>query len=206
MAPPLTLGTEIVPNGTRWLAFLVGSLALVVVSISRSPISTFVVPSTLILAAIIQPHSPRPGRWLLSVGAFYLSVGGIPYLTLMVVGSARHLLDFESLSQLPLFLALAALLVLLIWCDVSLIVDARRQSRNSQAPATDVARPADWLVFIAAASLSITVLPGLFHAVRSGRRDIWALQLLFALVVIWFDAALMIRTMKMRRPLEDRGA
>jgi hypothetical protein len=197
--------TDIVPSGTRWLALLVGclDLAFIVVSMPHSPVSTLVVPTSFVLGAIIQPYSPRPGRWLLAVGAFYLSLSGVPHLALMVAGAASALLDSISLNSLLLSLLLAlamvAPLVLLIWCDMALILDARRQSRNSQTPRKDVARLGDWLVFLAAAFLSATVLPGPFLAGRTGRWDILALQLLSAFVVIWFDGALVNRTIRMRR-------
>lgn len=190
--------TDSIPTGTRWLALLVGCMAFIVGSLPPSPVSTLVIPTTFVLGAIIQPYSPRPGRWLLSVGAFYLSLS-VPYLALMVAGGASHLLDSKSLNSLLLLLALVAPLVLLIWCDVALILDARRQSRDSQTPGTDVARLGDWLVFIAAACLSLRVLPGSFRAARTGRWDILALQLLLASVVIWFDGALVSRTIRMRR-------
>jgi hypothetical protein len=193
--------TDIVPTGTRWLTLLVGclDLAFVVASMPHAPVSTLVVPTSFVLGAIIQPYSPRPGRWLLSVGAFYLSLSVVPYLALMVVGGALHLRDSISLNSLLLLLALVAPLLLLIWCDVALILDARRQSRNSQTPGTDIARLGDWLVLLAAACLSLTILPGPFRAIRTGRWDNLALQLLFALVVIWFDVALINRTIRMRR-------
>lgn len=191
--------TDIIPRGTRWLALLVGCIAFVAESMPPSPVSTLVVPTSLILGAIIQPYSPRPGRWILSVGAFYLSLSGVPYLALMVAGGAMHLLNSQSLDSLLLLLALVAPLVLLIWCDLALILDARRQGRNSQTPGMDVARLGDWLVSIAAACLSLTMLPGSFRAARTGRWDILALQLLFAFVVIWFDVALVSRIIRMRR-------
>jgi hypothetical protein len=191
--------TDVIPTGTRWLALLVGCMAFIVGAMPPSPVSTLPVPSTFVLGAIVQPYSPRPGRWLLSVGAFYLSLIGVPYLALMVAGGALHLVDSKSLTSLLLLLALVAPLVLLIWCDVALILDARRQSRNPQTPGTDVARLGDWLVFMAAACLSLTVLPGSFRAARTGRWDILALQLLFAFVVILFDGALIGRTIRMRR-------
>jgi hypothetical protein len=191
--------TDIIPAGTRWLALLVGSLAFIAGSMPPSPVPTLVVPTSFLLGAIIQPYSPRPGRWLLSVAAFYLSLSGIPYLALMVAGGASHLLNSESLNSLFLLLALVAPLVLLIWCDLALILDAMRPSRNSQTPGTDVPRLGDWLVFIAAACLSLTMLPGSFRAARTGRWDLLALQLLFAFVVIWFDVALLSRTIRLRR-------
>ena len=163
--------TDIIPSGTRWLALLVGCMAFIVVSMPPSPMSTLVVPSTFILGAIIQPYSPRPGRWLLSVGAFHLSLTGVPYLALMIAGGASQLLDSENPS--PLFLAFVPPLALLIWCDVALVLDARRQSRNSQTPETDVARFGDWLVFVAAACLRLTVLPGSFRVARTGAGIFW---------------------------------
>jgi len=57
----------------------------------------------------------------------------------------------------------------------------------------------DWLVVIAVACLSLTVLPGPFRAARTGRWDILALQSLFAFVVIWLDGALVNRRIRMRR-------
>ena len=192
-------GGDIIPTGTRWLAILVGCAVFVVGSLPPFPLSTLVVPSAFVLGAIIQPYSSRPGRWLLWVGAFYLSLVGVPYLALMVAGGVSHLHNSESPSALAILLALVAPLVLLVWCDVTLIRDARRQGRNSQTLGEDVARPGDWLVFIAAAFLSLAILPGPFRAVRTGRWDILTLQLLFAFAVIWFDEALVSRTIKMRR-------
>jgi hypothetical protein len=192
--------TDIVPAGTRWLALLVGCLDLAFIGWAHAALpSTLVVPTSFVLGAIIQPYSPRPGRWLLWVGAFYLSLIGLPYLALMVAGAASHLRDSISLNSLLLLLATVAPLVLLIWCDAALILDARRQSRNSQTPGTDVAHLGDWLVFIAAACLSLTFLSGPFRAARTGRWDILALHLLLAFVVLGFDGALVNRTIRMRR-------
>jgi hypothetical protein len=87
------------------------------------------VPCVLILGAIVQPRFHRPGRWLLALGAciltFYASFLGLPAVLLI-----RRLRLHHNLEDVGfLFLCLVSVL-LVVWCDVALVVDARKSRRT----------------------------------------------------------------------------
>jgi hypothetical protein len=84
----------------------------------------------LIVGAAVQPWMPRTGRWVLSVVAPLLGVWIVPMGGLFLLGAVKGEtlgLDFYSRG-----LAFAWMLspILLIWCNVALVVEARRERRG----------------------------------------------------------------------------
>ena len=64
--------TRTVPRKVRWLAIAAGCLSGVTGSLLFGLVFSFF-PAILILGAILQPHSRRWGRLLLSIGAVFLT-------------------------------------------------------------------------------------------------------------------------------------
>ena len=195
-----------VPSRIRWLAIAAGCFSGLVGFLHYGPFF-LLVPSVLILGAIIQPWSPRPGRWCLALGAcivtFYASFLAMPAVLLIKHLRLHH--NFEDLIFLCLFLASVALVG---WCDVALAVDARR-SRGAPGPKRHVfPRIEDWIAWIIAFCLSLLVFPysvrGILLYGRNDHLDTLLLSMLLGLVIVLFDIALLINAVKMRRAQRSR--
>lgn len=151
--------SEIVPGKVRWLAIAAGCVSGASGSLLSSPLF-LLIPSILILGAILQPYSPRKGRWLMWVGTFFLSlyVGGfLAPLAIEVVRTPRSAYD-GMIAGLRL-LSMASLL-LVSWCVVALVIDANRLRRTSTVVEGGPQRVSDWFVCVVAVCLSVLVLVG----------------------------------------------
>jgi hypothetical protein len=130
---------RVLPQNIRWLAIATGLVtgsALLTVS---WPLS---VPAILLmLAGIVQPRSPQLGRLVLSVVAPLISVWVIPvgfiFLLEILTGepAGRHDLLFLAIT-----LSWMLSPILLLWCDIALLVEARRDRRERRdlAPAVTI--------------------------------------------------------------------
>jgi hypothetical protein len=127
---------RVLPQKILWLAIATGLATGSALLSSYWPLS--VLSILLIFAGIIQPRSPQLGRILLSVVAPLMSVWVIPVGFVIL----WETLGVEPGRHDPLFLALTTSWmlspILLLWCDVALIVEARRERRECRdlPPAT----------------------------------------------------------------------
>lgn len=111
----------IVSGKIRWLAVVTGCFTAVAGSFGFG-LYFSIVPTFLIVGAIAQPRSPRSGRWLMWVGALFLSLWVLP------VGISA-LLSYRLVGRLDV-IALSLVSVLLVSsCDFALLIDAVRMRR-----------------------------------------------------------------------------
>lgn len=89
------------------------------------------VPSILILGAIIQPYLPRSGRWILSGGALLVSLYVLVFLAPQAVGIFQTLRVYHGVRDLMLLSLFIVTILLVGWCDVALVTDAARLRHSS---------------------------------------------------------------------------
>ncbi len=186
-----------VHGGTRWLAIATGCLSGVAGALQYGLFS-LIIPSVLVLGAIIQPWSFRPGKWLMWLGAFFLTlyVGLFfaPQLVDITVTSGLRSLD--SLGIWILFSLTAASVLLVIWCDIALAVEGRRSRHVVGTVEQRFPRAGDWIVWLAASCLTILtgwgIVGSLFPYRHYGRWDILLLALVFGLAVLSLDIVLLV--------------
>ena len=200
---------EIIPNRVRWLAIVAGLLCGLGGSLLFGPLF-LLVPSVQILGAVIQPYSPRPGRLLLSVGVLFLSLYAGLFLAPQAFGAISTFRSAYDLEHVALFVLLLIALLSVIWCDVAFVRAIRHLRHNPNMAERRFPSPGDWFVWIAAVCMSVWILPislnSLFVYRRTGRLDILLLSMVFGLIVVLFDAALLINAVKMTRAhLSRRG-
>ena len=177
---------------TRWLAIGAGCVAGVAGSLSLG-LGFASTASILVFGAVLQRWSPCLGRWLMWLGAFYLTLFLALFFVRPVVWTLGrpHLINESSL----IFLSLAIVSMALVgWCDVALILGARRV-RKAPRPANErVLRTADWIVAAFAVYLTVVTVWGTvasFYLVRRyGRWDILLLGLPLTIAVAVFDTAI----------------
>jgi hypothetical protein len=190
-----------VHRGTRWLAIAAGCLSGVAGALQYGPFS-LIIPSVLVLGAIIQPWSFRPGKWLMWLGAFFLTlyVGFLfaPQIVDITVNSGLRSLD--SLRIWILFSLTAASVLLVVWCDIALAVEGRRSRHAVGTVEQRFPRAGDWIVWLAAGCLTIFtgwyIIRSVFPFRHYGRWDILLLALVFGLAVLSLDTALLVHAVK----------
>ena len=113
------------PARVRWLAVAAGCLSGLSGSLVYG-IEFAIAPLILVLGTLLQPYSPRPGRYLTRVAAFFGSFFVGVLLAPISVSLIRVLgLHLDS-SSLTLFcLSLTSVLVV-SWLDIELIAEAVR--------------------------------------------------------------------------------
>jgi len=172
----------------RWLAILAACSSTVFLPAYGAPF--------LLLGAIIQPWARTTGRWLMWIGALFLSEIVVPYGPAVIVSLLRHPTgDSWIFSIFPLFVLST---VLVYSCDIALVIEAVKSkgipwSRGKLDPA----------VWAAAAILSAWCAwehrdIGYAYS-HAGRFDVLVFALPFYAVIIAFDAALILHALKTRR-------
>ena len=153
-------------------------------------------PCFLALGAAIQPRSPRPGRWLMWVSAFSMTVFAAIFLFADGVAALLSSFTIITLPEIVILLAVAAEL----WCDVALVLEAVQRMRHHPAEAPRSRRNLDWVVWIVAlamtafcfwASVSQAVLYSTY-----GRLVNFLPWVGLTAVMLLFDAALIIHAAK----------
>jgi hypothetical protein len=117
-----------VPRKVRWLAIAAGCSSGVGGSLLFGPLFSFF-PAVLILGGILQPHSPRLGRWLLWIGAVFSSAYVGLFVAPQAVGAIMGLSLDYTLQDWGVVSVLFVSVVLVAWSDVSLIVEAKRSKQ-----------------------------------------------------------------------------
>jgi hypothetical protein len=126
----LEKGNAIVPRRTRRLAVVAGCVSGIAGSLMFGPLF-LLIPMIQIAAAILQPYSPRPGRWLLAIGAFILSFYIGLFFAPQVVGGIRSLRAHHDVYVVGLLLLSGVSVALVTWSDVELTIEARRHASAS---------------------------------------------------------------------------
>jgi hypothetical protein len=118
---------RVLPRKVRWLAVVTGCVVgIALLSFKWLAVCGIV----LIAAAVVQPWMPRTGRWALSVVAPLLGIWIVPMGGLFLLGAVKgETLGLDIYSR---GLAFAWMLspLLLIWCNVALVVEARRVAKD----------------------------------------------------------------------------
>lgn len=194
-------------NRTRWLAILAGGISGIA-GVLPYGLFWLLIPSILILGVIVQRWSPSPGRWLMWLGAFLLTLNVGLFLApaLLEIRSLRSTHDVNLLAVIVLALASV---VLVGWCDVALVVDARRSRSAREAVEPSLPRPADRIVWIVALCLSAFVGWDITRSVvvyrEYGRLNILLIAIVIGIAVAFLDAKLIIQTIKGRRLQRSRN-
>jgi hypothetical protein len=198
---------EIIPVRVRWLAIAAGLLSGLGGSLLFGPLF-LLVPSVQILGAVIQPYSPRPGRLLLSMGVLLLSGYAGLFLAPQAFGAILGSRSEFDLSHVALFVLLLVALLSVAWCDVAFIKAIRQIRQSPSIGAQRFPGPGDWIVWITAICISVWILPmslqSAFVYRRTGRLDILLSSTAFGLVVLLFDAALVVNAVRLSRSHESR--
>ena len=134
-----TFSTQTIPNKIRWLVFAAACFSSVTGSL-LSDMLLFLAPSVLIAGVIIQPNSPRPGRLILSIGAFVLSVYAALILFPRIFEMVMSLRVGSGVTEALLFSLLLISVFLVGWLDVMLVTWAVRL-RHAPGTAASAASP-----------------------------------------------------------------
>jgi hypothetical protein len=199
---PAGKDSEVVPGDLRGLAIVSGCLTAVSSSLMFG-LGSSISAGVLILAAMIQPCSGRPGKWLMWLGAFFLSINGV-FLASAVPSGVRTFRVHPGGAVLAV-LSLSILSVLVqIWCDVRLIADAIKQRYDPEmAAAQSFTRVRHWRVWVTAIFLTVWVFQAgvrsLFLYRRYNQPGGLVLSLVLGITIVWFDVVLAINAAKMRR-------
>jgi hypothetical protein len=190
---------ELVAPKTRWLAIIAGCVSALAGSLPFGPLFS-VVPAILIFGAVSQRWSPRPGRWLMWLGAFYLTAYISAYVLLGVHSANRLLAPYYDKSVLIVLLLSLVCLALVGWCDVALILDSLRSKNAAALADQEFPRSADWIVGLVTICLTAwagwSILASFYPASRFGH---WEILLVFVFSVAAFDAAIVVHAIKMYR-------
>jgi len=160
----------------------------------------------LVLGLVTEALGARRGRWLMWMGAAFLSVTVLQMELVIFPEFVAELRLHHSLggigSSLPPFWIASILLI--VCCDVAFIVDAVKGNRNRTLPERRSASIEDWIVWITALLFSMYSFGGapfLVRAYRHGfdRHDIVMTALASIVIAVVFDAALVIEAARMRR-------
>ena len=146
------------------------------------------------------------------VGALLLNFSSLYFAWGVMVDVLRNLPRFHDFMILLFLVLSVATLILLGWCDVELVLEAVRVKRNGMTSDQQFSRSAEGLIWMVAFCLSLWVfslIPDdpIIYRNYFLYRNLFNLvfPFLLQLAVITFDAALVIRAVKMRRTLNAKG-
>jgi glucan phosphoethanolaminetransferase (alkaline phosphatase superfamily) len=83
------------------------------------------VPIVLILGAIIQPYSPRLGRWVFAIGAVVVSFYVGVFLVPQALGSISMVRQYHSRHDLALLSLYFVSIMLVAWVDLALVISLK---------------------------------------------------------------------------------
>jgi len=197
---------QLVAPRTRWLAIAAGCVCGLAGSLLFGlPYSAL--PLILTSGAVLQRWSPHPGRLLMWLGAFFLTMDFASFLVPAVPSPKRLLAPYDDRNLLIFFVLSLAPLASVGWCDVALIIDALRSKGASRPVDQGFPRTADWFVGVFALCLTAWVvwstLASLYPVHRYGN---WERLLLIVGTIAAFDVAIVAHAVKMYRSRRSQGA
>ena len=86
-----------------------------------------VLPSILVLGALLQPHSPTLGRWLMGFGAGLLTLSVLPY-------GFGTLFSYRLVGRIDVLALATASVALVLICDTTLVIDLAKRNRARTVP------------------------------------------------------------------------
>ncbi len=192
--------SEILPGRIRLLAIVTGCCTGIAGFIPFGPFVSLIA-LLLVVGATLQPYSPRSGRWLLWLGAFFVTMFVGVFLAPQAVWVSRIFRLHHEIAILTFLFFFIASIPLVIWCDVALAAEALRRT-HAKAENHKPSRIAGVLVWVVAAFLTLLLLPDYIRGVlsysHSGRLDILLLSLLFGSAILLFDLMLVINAFRAR--------
>ena len=118
----------IVPAKIRLLSIATGCLTAIGGSIILGLFFS-IPPIILVLGAVAQPYIRVVGKWLIGLGATLLSLEVMALVAVIPEGVWLLRLYHDRNFLATLSFSIASVL-LVAWCDVALIIEARRPSRS----------------------------------------------------------------------------
>ena len=113
---------SIVSRKIRWLAVATGFLTAIAGSLGFGILFS-IIPSFMVVGAILQPRFPRLGRGLMLAGALWLSAWVFPY-------GGSVLLSYKVIGRPDVIGFAFGSVVLVAFCDVALVIEEVRIRRN----------------------------------------------------------------------------
>ena len=191
------------PARLRWVAIAAGCVAGAFGISLTFLFPLFSVP--LVLGALMQPRSTRSGRWLMWVGALMINCFSLYFAWAIMLEDFRRLPQYDFITVAFFYLSIVTV-ILVSWCDVELVLDAVRLKRNAMTSEGRFSRSAEGFILVVAFCLSFWVFPQILldplmyrNYLRYGNLANLILPTLLQLTIITFDAALLIRAVKMWR-------
>lgn len=203
MSEPAKQSLRIIARGPTQLAVVASCLAAIVSAISVGGAMLFIGPTLIILGVLSGKYARRFGNWLMWLGSSILSLMMLP-LGLVLLPEYFRTARLDPLYEhgallllIPLWLASMALI---LWFDVTLIVDAVK-THEEEALGNAPRNLWIWLMLAVAIVISayviwasITLLRA--HRLGSGRLDLFLINGAFISVVTLLDALLIKFTVK----------
>jgi hypothetical protein len=121
--------------------------------------------SFLIPGALVQPRAPTSGRWLMWIGALFLSLIVVPFGPVGEFERARMLRTDHGIETVAISSLFVASTVLVIWCDLAPVMEASRRKCNQW-----VRGSLDWVLRITAGVLNTWCVWVSLSDVRAYRR------------------------------------
>jgi hypothetical protein len=191
---------------------------LAIATVCVTVVATITVPGAflmaipLVLGLIADVLGACRGRWLMWMGAAFLSVTILQMEFAIFPEFVTELRSFHKLGglgpvQLPLW---TASILLIAWCDVAFVIDAVKGSDGRGSVDANFPAAGDWIVWIAALLFSVYAfwsIPFLIRAAKQGfdRHDIVLTALASILIAIVFDIALINDARRMRQGRRSCG-
>jgi hypothetical protein len=118
---------QIVSRRLRWFAISTGCFAAIALTVALGP-AFALMPSLLILGALLQPIFPRLGRGLICAGALWMSFWVFDVGILMA--RETRFADHPGVISLTL-----ASVVVVAWCDWAIVSEELKMRSNAKLPA-----------------------------------------------------------------------
>jgi hypothetical protein len=115
---------EIVPGRIRLLSVVTGCFTAIAGSLVVGLFFS-IPPIILALGVIVQPNLRSVGKWFMAIGATLLSLEAM-VLVVSIPASIKLLHLYHDRHFLGAFSFSIISVLLVAWCDVALIIDARR--------------------------------------------------------------------------------
>jgi len=117
---------EIVPARIRLLSVVTGCFTAVAGSLVFGPFYS-IPPIILVFGVIVQPYLRAAGKWFIAIGATFLSLE-VTVWGLAIPDGFKLLHLYHDRNFLAVFSSSIISVLLVTWCDVALIIDARKRN------------------------------------------------------------------------------
>jgi hypothetical protein len=165
----------------------------------------FLLTIPLILGVIADFGTPRRGRWLMWLGAGYVSVTLLQMEIVMLSEILAEIRSHHTGSGWGVFLFVS--IASIVCCDVVLLIDAVNARQHPATFDASFIGWGDWIVWGAALCVSVYAFAAIpllvrVHQLHAERSDILLTDLASILIVAIFDVALVrdaVKTVRARR-------